>query len=469
MQALFCGIDIGTTNIKAVLVDADGRTHATKTRPTPRTRDETGPVTNASALVAAVEALIFATWRASGAIRPIVAISSAGVGEDGLTVAPGTLAPTSVSIPWFDRRAAAEAEDLQQRLPSSTLTGIVFEPTRTAAKWLWLARHSENDAGLWLALTDYPLAVWSGRPFMSETLAARTACYDVTARAWIPELLAAARAPDLPPVLAAGAVIGAMQAGPLTQSGACSTETMLVAGGHDHPVAASFIRRLDRDAIVDSLGTAELIYAEASHYAPRPGTSLVHSVPITAAAGQSISYVFEFGEAMRVLGPAPDWQAALGRISTADFASDPPWLPSRSALAALAHTDGGAGNGAMLSHLPALLEGCAFVTRSVIDEMLHAGVKESPVYSSGGWSRSDPLMRWRATLLGRPLFRIDESEQAGVGAALLARDSVGSGGDKAMPHARVDRFDPDPSAAAFHTERFSFVQADLTSLRALRH
>jgi xylulokinase len=93
---------------------------------------------------------------------------------------------------------------------------------------------------------------------MSETLSARTACYDVYARCWIEP-----------------AIDGCRCAGPATRSaklaqswamfgrGLCersaSTATVVTAGGHDHPIAAATIRRLDPDALVDSMGTADLV------------------------------------------------------------------------------------------------------------------------------------------------------------------------------------------------------------------
>ena len=95
---------------------------------------------------------------------------------------------------------------------------------------------------------------------MSATLAPRTACYDVYARRWIEPLLEAAGAPPLPPLRLAGTPVGTMRAGALIESGAASAGTLLVAGGHDHPIAASTIRRLAPSARVDSMGTANLVY-----------------------------------------------------------------------------------------------------------------------------------------------------------------------------------------------------------------
>ena len=174
---IVCGVDIGTTNLKVVVADAAGRLLAQVSQPAPRREQDGVPVTDPGALLAFVETMIAQAWREAGAVEPIAAIATAGVGEDGFLV-DSNLRPRSNAIPWFDGRAAAEAEELETSHPSQLRTGLTFEPTRTAAKWLWLSRHTlPTENAVWLALTDFPLAAWSGKPFISKTLAARTACY----------------------------------------------------------------------------------------------------------------------------------------------------------------------------------------------------------------------------------------------------------------------------------------------------
>jgi xylulokinase len=159
-----------------------------------------------------------------------------------------------------------------------------------------------------IALTDYPAVAWTGRAFMSETLAARTACYDVYERCWIEPLLTAVGAPRLPPVVPAGTVLGSVRKGPLCESGAASTATIVTAGGHDHPVAGATIRRLHPDALVDWLGTANLVYGETIEAAePRLDPYLAFSVPPMGNAGLSCLGVFELAAAIQ----PPRWPTDL--------------------------------------------------------------------------------------------------------------------------------------------------------------
>ncbi len=255
MAPLSCGIDIGSTNLKVVLADEHGGTKWVKTLPSPREHDGIGVVTDAAALVRMLEDLIIEGWRQVGGNIPLRAIAAAGIGEDGVGISTG-LTPTCLAIPWFDRRAEDEIAGLEPLWPE-----FRFDFYNTACKWRWLARHRPQDlapAVLWVTLVDYPGAVWCGEAFMSETLAGRTACFDVRARRWLPHLIDYCSAPPLPRVLKAGQIAGHVRPGRLRDAGAASAQTAIVAGGHDHPLASSVIFRLASEArIVRSSGSAE--------------------------------------------------------------------------------------------------------------------------------------------------------------------------------------------------------------------
>ena len=194
MSALSCGVDIGSTNVKVTFVDERGHAVWTKAVPSPRVPDNGGVATDALALVAMIEEMIVTGWRLHGRSLPLRAIAAAGVGEDGVGVR-ADLTPTGLALPWFDERAATQANDLQRTSRYAAQAGLAIDYSRTAAKWLWLRQNRPADllsSAFWVALTDYPAVAWTGRAFMSETLAARTACYDVYARCWIEPLLTAA-------------------------------------------------------------------------------------------------------------------------------------------------------------------------------------------------------------------------------------------------------------------------------------
>jgi xylulokinase len=418
MSALSCGVDIGSTNVKVTLVDECGHPVWTKAVPTPRLPDNGRVATDALGLVAMIEEMIVTGWGLHGKSLPLRAIAAAGVGEDGVGVR-ADLTPTGLALPWFDERAAPQAHDLQRTSRYAAQAGLAIDYSRTAAKWLWLKQNRPADllsSAFWVALTDYPAVAWTGRAFMSETLAARTACYDVYARCWIEPLLTAAGAPVLPPVVPAGTVLGNVRKGPLRESGAASTATIVTAGGHDHPIAAATIRRLHPNALVDSMGTANLVYGETIEVTePRLDPYLAFSVPPMGNAGLSCLGVFELAATIQPLRKPVNLVQrllALERI-TGDPPDRPIPIPGSKELFVRS------GKPTEMD-VRAALEAATFYARRMFDQILAAGAKPAPIYATGGWARSHAFIELRASIFGQPLIVVDEPELTAIGAALIA-------------------------------------------------
>ncbi|TCQ95400.1 FGGY family carbohydrate kinase [Neorhizobium sp. JUb45] len=409
---LVCGVDIGTTNLKVSIVDETGVSKWTQAVPTPRVSSLLDSAIDADVLVSAIETLMIEGWKAVGKGKPLAAIATTGVGEDGICV-DRNLEPLGFAIPWFDRRAMDEASEIRLSGHATARAGIEMEHTRTAAKWLWLRRHDPKmlaNQSTWIALTDYPSVVWTGRPFLSETLASRTGCYDVGRRAWIEALVEFCGAPFLPEVLRAGDVVGVVGEGSLLSSGAVSRRTLVVAGGHDHPVAAAMIQRIDATARVDSIGTANVLYGESATFPlDRFDRYLAFMVPVQARVGVACLGVFEFSSAAQTL-------QAQG-------------IDIRSILA-LPKLPGEPNFYARPNDLPAdadarsVLEMASITARRMFDHMRCAGVPSGEIYATGGWSRSRSLLELRASIFGVPLHVLSEQEPAVVGAALLAAEGL---------------------------------------------
>ena len=412
MASLTCGIDIGSTNVKVVLADESGRAVHSRSVPTPRVPDGVGPTTDAAALIALLEQMIIAGWREAGRGEPLSAIAAAGVGEDGLGI-DADLRPTGLVLPWFDSRAVDEAAELRRSTAETPLAGIAVGPDRTAAKWLWLHRRRPDElrsARQWIALTDYPAVWWSGTPFISGTLAPRTACYDVYGRRWIDVLLEAAGAPPLPELSVAGKAVGTMRPGPLTESGAASTSTLLVAGGHDHPVAASTLRQMAPLARVDSMGTANLVYGEARGLeVPRFDPFMAFSMPPSGAPGVACLGVMELSAALEMV---------RGTDGLFRHLLNAPRLPGQPMSDASDTGDDPE------TSIRRSLERASLHTRRLFAAMDDAGAPPGPIFSTGGWARSRAFLELRASVFGQPIHVLDEPELTAIGAAFLAFEAA---------------------------------------------
>ncbi len=407
---LVCGIDIGSTNLKVGLADGAGQLRQTEIVPTPRTHDELGPAADPAQLLRRIEDLLLRAWRKAGGGEPIAAICTTGVGEDGLLL-DDDLRPLAPVIPWFDRRASADADQIRASAAATRQAGIAMDPTRTGAKWRWLARNRPDllaRARCWMALTDYPLLAWGARPFISQTLAARTGCYDPFTRDWLTDLLRECGAPPLPPVVQAGHVVGHLTRPRLIAAGVATARTLLVAGGHDHPIAASAILRGDPGARIDSLGTASVLYAEIPAIPAPPLDPLIaHAVPVRGGPGLACIGVLEFSGALSAAGSPAEIRDFLSRTPLPGQPGAP-----RPIIAGRPDRQG----------IRAVVESAAMTTRAMLDRIPAAG----PIHATGGWSRSAGLLQLRASVLGRTILTADEPELALVGAALLAAEAAGA-------------------------------------------
>ncbi len=394
MGGLSCGIDVGTTNLKVLLLDDGGRTLWVKSVPAPHKRDELGVVTDARELVATSEALIIEGCKAVARGRKLTAISSAGIGEDGVGV-DENLKPLGHAIQWNDRRGESFALALAKTDMARAYPTILLDFSSSAGKWQWLRdnKPGESDgAKHWLTMTDYAIAVWAGQPFMSATLAPRTGCYDVFTRQWIPGLLEHVGAPPLPPLVEAGGIVGTLRQGPLISAGVADEKTLLVAGGHDHPVAASAIRRIRKDARIDSMGTANATYGETATLMPdRDLEGLYVTLPISGAKGAAVIGMSEFS------------------VTLAQHTED-----VASLYAALQK------GAAIPDALRPVLDDLAQRTRHFWAAMTRAGVPQAPIYATGGWARCPAIMQSRANIFGEPIIVVGEPELVALGAALFA-------------------------------------------------
>ncbi|MET8992865.1 FGGY family carbohydrate kinase [Nonomuraea wenchangensis] len=253
MTDVWAGADLGSTNVKVLLAGADGTVLARAARPTPRAGLRVHP----DELVDTLEELILL---AAGAVpRPrLRGVCVAGVGEDGVLHAGGR--PLGTALPWFDpsRRQVLDRLAELARPGDRLRHGVELDAARTIAAWALLPAADLAAADGWVACTDYPALRWTGRAIMSSSLAPRTGAWLLDPGAW--DLERAGRflpAELLPPVVPAGTVVGELRSRRLADL--LASDTVVVAGGHDHPVGASVVHRQDRGAPLDSMGTAEVI------------------------------------------------------------------------------------------------------------------------------------------------------------------------------------------------------------------
>lgn len=268
-----CGVDIGSTNIKVVCLDRAGSVLARASRPTPR--DAEGLSIDAMVLFGVVEQLII---EACGTRHVAHAICTVGVGEDGMLM-DADLVPLSTALAWFDPRRQGLLRSLRPALAGGELCDAADDAARTMIGWAWARQQPGAAAGrTWTAVADLTAVLWTGRPFLSDTLASRTGAWRAATRSWAPDRVALTLGSLdlLPPVLQAGENVGVVRSPALQAAGATVHDTIVVAGGHDHPAGGWAVDQMTSGAVLDSMGTAEVVVAQS----PAPPSAVRAQVDI---------------------------------------------------------------------------------------------------------------------------------------------------------------------------------------------
>jgi xylulokinase len=446
---LLLGIDVGTSGLKAVLLDEAGRTVDEATvgyelrSPRPGWAEQ-DPETWWAALREALAVL----WG-----RGIDPASVAAVGLTGqmhslavLDSAGEVLCP---ALLWCDQRTGDECTEITERIGAEALlerTGNVALAGFTAPKILWIRRHWPEvyaRAAHLLVTKDFIRYRLTGE-FVSEMSdASGTLLLDVRRRAWADDVIAEL---GIDPALLPRLVEGNEVTGSVTVAAAAWTGlvagTPVVGGGGDNAAAAVGLGAVDPGILTLSIGTSGVIFAPLDRYPDTVDGKVhvfCHALPdrwhlmsVTMAAGGSLHWFRELlAPLLPVQGDAAyEWigeragHAAPGAGGVAFL----PYLSGERTPHADPAARGvfyGLHMGTSLDDMArAVLEGVAFSQRDCLDLMREAGAVASVARGAGG-GLSSPL--WRtivADTLGVGL-QLAPGVGAARGAAVLAGLGVG--------------------------------------------
>jgi xylulokinase len=463
------GLDLGTSGLKALLVDDEGGVigEASESYSNPRPRpgwSEQDPADWIAACERAMDALAAAHPGEMADLRGI-GLSGQMHGATLLDAADRVLRPC---ILWNDTRAAAEAAALDATPGLREITGNIVFPGFTAPKLLWVREHEPEVFAATrrvLLPKDY-LRLWlTGEAISEMSDAAGTAWLDVGARAWSDRALEAggmtrAQMPAL--------VEGSREAGRLRDAlrtrWAVQGPVAVAGGGGDNAAAACGAGCLGEGRGFVSLGTSGVLLAARDGYAPDPATAVhtfCHAVPgrwyqmgVILAATDCLNWL------SRQTGrPAAELAAALP--DRADGPGPVTFLPYLSGERT-PHNDAalrGAFLGLDAAHGPedltrAVVEGVSFALRDCLEALRGTGARLDTVIAMGGGARSGFWLRTLASVLGLPLQIPSGGEfGAALGAARLAMVATGRGTpDEVMtPPVIAGTVEPDPATAdAYH-------------------
>ena len=268
-MTLSLGLDVSTTATKAILVDGTGAVRGTGTA-------EYGYETPRPLWSEQDPAL---WWAATGsAIRAALAAAGAtgdDVGGIGLTgqmhgavLLDAADRPLRPAILWNDQRTGAECDAIREAVGAERLVEVTGNDAitgLTAPKLLWV-RANEPDVWARVATVllpkDYVRLLLTGTRALDRADGSGTGLFDLAARDWSAEVLAAL---DLDPRLFPPTAEGPEVTGVLTAAAAEATGlrvgTPIVAGAGDQAANAVGVGALDPGVVALSLGTSGVIFA----------------------------------------------------------------------------------------------------------------------------------------------------------------------------------------------------------------
>lgn len=431
-----CGVDIGTTNAKIVALDASGSVVARVSRPTPR--DAHGLWIDARALFATIEEMVV---EACGSRYEVHAICAAGVGEDGVLV-DDALRPLTKALAWFDPRRQGIFRTLRPELRDDASFDADSDPGRALVGWKWSRSQVATgnvDAASWVALADLPGVMWTGRPFISDTVASRTGAWRSADRAWARDRVELTLGSPhlLPTVVPTGDVVGPVDSARLRSAGVVASDAIAVAGGHDHPIGGWGVDQLIPGAVLDSMGTAEVIVMQSARAAVARENH-VDVAPGIRSAGTTLLRVEELSRNVEWASQAPEVAAHIrdlldGRVEPAAVLDSEYFTPGTRGGGRPSYALGAPHD--PLARASAVLGALAHAGRDAINAVGQARsslAEPATVLLAGGWVRSPGWVRIKTSVNGYATAAILEPEVTAVGAALLAAEARGWSLDPAV-------------------------------------
>lgn len=279
---MFLGLDIGTSSVKAVLVDEGQNILASATTPLAVSRphelwSEQNPEDWWIAVEQAVSEL---RGKAGAAWDGVKAIGLSGqmhgvvlLDEAGLPLRPAVL--------HNDGRSFAEADELNRVLPAiGTIAGVPAMPGFAAPKLLWLRKHEPEviaKARQLLLPKDYVRFRMTGSFATDMCDGSGALLLDGARREWSPEIAGACgiQMSLLPTALEGNAISGQLKGAVATAWG-LTPGTIVATGAGDAAAGAIASGAINEGDAFISLGTATQYFVARESYRPAP-QHLIHS------------------------------------------------------------------------------------------------------------------------------------------------------------------------------------------------
>lgn len=433
---MYIGIDLGTSGVKAILLNEQGTVLASQTekltvsRPRPLWSEQ-DPGHWWQATDRAIRAL-----GEQHSLQQVKAIGLAGQ-MHGATLLDKEDQVLRPAILWNDGRCAEECALLEAQVKHSrAITGNLMMPGFTAPKLLWVKRH-EPDVFARVAKVllpkDYLRLQMTGTYASDMSDAAGTMWLDVAKRDWSDDMLAACglSRDHMPALFEGSEITGTLLPDVADRWGLAPVP--VVAGGGDNAAGAVGVGMADAGQAMLSLGTSGVYFAVSEGFLSKPESavhSFCHALPgrwhlmsVMLSAASCLDW------AAKLTGQ-PSVQALISAAEQADESAGDVWfLPYLSGERTPHNNPEAKGVFFGLTHqhgpnelAKAVLEGVGYALADGMDAVHACGVTPQSVTLIGGGARSSYWRQMLADISGQQLdYRTGGDVGPALGAARLAQ------------------------------------------------
>ncbi|HBV39838.1 MAG TPA: xylulokinase [Erwinia sp.] len=444
---MYLGIDLGTSEIKTLVIDAAGDIVAASgaklnvQRPQPHYAEQ-DPHSWWQALEQALDALRQQTGARWQEIRAI-GLSGQMHGAVLLDRENTVLRPC---ILWNDTRSSAECDELTKRADLHSVTGNLAMPGFTAPKLLWVARHEPDifaRVASVLLPKDYLRWQMCGEKITDMSDAAGTLWLDVAKRDWSDTLLAACGlSRDQMPRLTEGSQPAGKLRADIAQRWGLREGIVIAGGGGDNAASAVGLGAVNPGDAFISLGTSGVLFAVNDRFRPAPASAVhafCHALPdrwhqmsVMLTAASSLRWLCELLNASET-----ELLAEVAALNEADQLGAPLFLPYLSGERTPHNDPQASGAFHRLTHATnrsalaySVLEGVAFGIADGLKALQAAGTTLESCSLTGGGARSAFWAQLMADTLDLTIVTHQGGEAGGaLGAARLGW--LADGGDPA--------------------------------------
>lgn len=478
---MYIGLDLGTSGLKAILIDdaqdivAEASAPLTVQRPH-AAWSEQAPADWAVALNTVM-----------GGLGDKVSLDAVrGIGLSGhmhgatLVDAHGeVLRPCML---WNDTRSAAEAAEMDADPAFRALTGNIVFPGFTAPKVAWVRN---NEPAIFdriakvLLPKDY-LRFWlTGEAVAEMSDAAGTSWLDCAKRDWADELLTkCGLTREQMPRLVEGSQVSGVLCDDLANRWGLRRCVVIAGGGGDNAASAVGVGVVKAGDAFVSLGTSGVLFAASDAYQPDAASAVhtfCHALPDT---WHQMGVILAAADALnwfaKTVGQDPkDLTSGLGKLQAPSRALFLPYLGGertphndanvRGAFLHLDHSD----DTAALTR--AVLEGVTHAFVDNFEALKSTGTQINRLIGVGGGTKSDYWVKAIATALDMPVELPVAGDFGGAfGAARLALMAANGAGAEIATIPKIERvIEPDTSLTGAFRDAHTRYRASYAAIKDL--